>query len=142
MANIPNADQWYVLIVEDKVDSFITVGRLLEHAGVKKGHYIWKSTGLDVIGVADATAPRVDLILLDLGLHNEDGYEILTKLKAEPQYQHTKVVAVTGHVSIEEMRRAQEAGFDGFLGKPLDYERFPGQLNRLMNDNTPVWDNK
>jgi two-component system cell cycle response regulator DivK len=37
------------------------------------------------------------------------------------------------------MRKARESGFDGFLGKPLDPDRFPEQIRRILN-NEPVWE--
>jgi two-component system cell cycle response regulator DivK len=94
-----------------------------------------------VIQFAEMALPRIDLILLDIGLPHEDGYDILKRIRATPFLKSALVVAVTGHASIEEMRQAQEAGFDGFLGKPLDAEKFPEQLARILRGES-VWANR
>jgi len=49
------------------------------------------------------------------------------------------VCAVTAEASEDQMRRAQKAGFDGFLGKPLDPDRFPEQISRLLSGEA-VWE--
>jgi len=48
-------------------------------------------------------------------------------------------VAVTAEASAEQMRKAREANFDGFIGKPLDPDRFPDQIQRILSGD-PVWD--
>lgn len=126
-----------VLVVEDKVDGFVVIRRLLTFAGVR--HAEWKTSGFGVVQFAD-TLPHLDLILLDLGLPLEDGYEVLRRMRATERFKDTLIVAITGRTTVEEMRKAQSAGFDGFLGKPLDLERFPGQLARILKGE-PVWEN-
>jgi two-component system cell cycle response regulator DivK len=46
---------------------------------------------------------------------------------------------VTAEASQEQLNRAREAGFDGFLGKPLDPDRFPEQIRRLLRGEQ-VWE--
>jgi two-component system cell cycle response regulator DivK len=53
--------------------------------------------------------------------------------------QHTRVVAVTAHHSPTEMQRARAAGFDGFIGKPIDPARFPDQIRRILAGES-VWE--
>jgi two-component system cell cycle response regulator DivK len=131
----------YVLIVEDKTESYVEIARLVTLAGVPLAHCDWKTSGYGVIQFAELALPYIDLILLDVGLPHEDGYEVLKRIRATKFLQNTLVVAVTGHVSIDEMRRAQEAGFDGFLGKPLDMEKFSDQLVRILRGEQ-VWANR
>ncbi len=125
-----------VLVVEDRIDSYTTIARLLASSGVLRTRMHWKSSGSGVVQFA-ASLPPVDLILLDIGLPSEDGFEVLKDIRATPKYADTLVVAVTGHV--DEMARAKAAGFDSFLGKPLDVERFPGQLGRILGGGS-VWE--
>jgi two-component system cell cycle response regulator DivK len=49
------------------------------------------------------------------------------------------VVAVTAEASQEQIKKARESGFDGFLGKPLDPDLFPDQIQRILS-NQPVWE--
>ena len=124
-----------ILIVEDNVSNFVLMARLLDHMGV---HCEWKTSGYEVVEYAD-TLPEVNLILMDIRLPYEDGYEALRKLRASEALREIPVVAVTAYASDEQMQRSRAAGFDGFLGKPLDPDRFPAQINRILNGD-PVWE--
>ncbi|NPV68819.1 MAG: response regulator, partial [Anaerolineae bacterium] len=95
-------------------------------------------SGWQVVQFAD-TLPRVDLVLMDIRLPYEDGYQALEKIRAHHRLQNTLVVAVTAETSEEQMKRAQQAGFDGFLGKPLDPDRFPNQIRCILSGE-PVWE--
>lgn len=124
-----------VLIVEDNVSNFVLMARMLDHMGL---HCEWKTSGYEVVEYAD-TIPKVNLILMDIRLPYEDGYEALRKLRAAETLNDIPVVAVTAYASEEQMQRSRTAGFDGFLGKPLDPDRFPGQIRRILNGD-PVWE--
>ena len=124
-----------VLIVEDNVSNFVLMARMLDHMGL---HCEWKTSGYEVVEYAD-TIPKVNLILMDIRLPYEDGYEALRKLRASEALNKIPVVAVTAYASEEQMQRSRTAGFDGFLGKPLDPDRFPGQIRRILNGD-PVWE--
>jgi two-component system, cell cycle response regulator DivK len=119
----------HVLVVEDNVPNFVLIARMLAFMGVQKCE--WKTSGWQVVQFAD-TLPRVDLILMDIRLPYEDGYQALQKLRANPRLKDTCVCAVTAEASDDQLRRAKKAGFNGFLGKPLDPERFPAQIKRLL----------
>lgn len=124
-----------ILIVEDNVSNFVLMARILGYIGV---HCEWKTSGYEVVEYAD-TLPKIDLILLDIRLPYEDGYEALRKLRASDSLRDIPVVAVTAYASEEQMARSRAAGFDGFLGKPLDPDRFPDQIRRILADD-PVWE--
>lgn len=124
-----------VLVVEDNVSNFVLIARMLGFLGI---HCEWKTSGYEVVEYAD-TLPRLDLILMDIRLPYEDGYGALGKIRSSPRLKSTPVVAVTAEASLEQMNKARKAGFDGFLGKPLDPDRFPDQIQRILNDD-PVWE--
>jgi two-component system cell cycle response regulator DivK len=126
----------HVLVVEDNVPNFVLVARLLAYMGIQRCE--WKTTGWGVVDFAN-TMPRVDLILMDLRLPHEDGYEALKQLRQHPTLRDTLVVVVTAQGSATEMHKAREAGFDGFLSKPLDADRFPEQIRRILQGEQ-VWD--
>jgi two-component system cell cycle response regulator DivK len=128
-------DDSTILIVEDNVSNFVLMARMLGHMGL---HCEWKTSGFEVVEYAD-TLPRVDLILMDIRLPYEDGYQALHKLRDHDSLKEIPVVAVTAYASEDQMRRAREAGFDGFIGKPLDPDRFPEQVRRML-DGEPVWE--
>jgi two-component system cell cycle response regulator DivK len=124
-----------VLVVEDNVSNFVLIARMLGYMGI---HCEWKTSGYEVVEYAD-TLPRLDLILMDIRLPYEDGYGALRKIRASPALKDTMVVAVTAEASQEQLAKARQAGFDGFLGKPLDMDRFPDQIQRILNSE-PVWE--
>ena len=117
-----------VLVVEDNVSNFVLIARMLGYMGI---HCEWKTSGYEVVEYAD-TLPRLDLILMDIRLPYADGYGALKKIRNSPTLKDTKVVAVTAEASVEQMAKSKNAGFDGFIGKPLDPDRFPDQIKRIL----------
>lgn len=124
-----------VLVVEDNVSNFVLIARMLGYMGV---HCEWKTSGYEVVEYAD-TLPRLDLILMDIRLPYEDGYGALRKIRASSALKDTLVVAVTAEASLEQIVKARSAGFNGFLGKPLDMDRFPDQVRRILAGES-VWE--
>ena len=53
--------------------------------------------------------------------------------------KNTKIVAVTAEATENNLRRAQAAGFDGFIGKPLDPDRFPNQIKQILRGGE-IWE--
>lgn len=131
--NIPNDAA--VLVVEDNVSNFVLIARMLGYLGI---HCEWKTSGYEVVEYAD-TLPRLDLILMDIRLPYEDGYGALKKIRASERFKSVPIVAVTAEASQEQMTKARESGFDGFLGKPLDPDKFPDQIRRILNGE-PIWE--
>ena len=124
-----------VLVVADNVANFVLMARMLGYMGI---HCEWKTSGYEVVEYAD-TLPRVDLILMDIRLPYEDGYGALKKIRASAALKETIVVAVTAEASMDQLNKARAAGFNGFIGKPLDMDRFPDQIQRILNGDQ-VWD--
>lgn len=124
-----------VLVVEDNVSNFVLIARMLGYLGI---HCEWKTSGYEVVEYAD-TLTRLDLILMDIRLPYEDGYAALKKIRASERLKAVPIVAVTAEANIEQMNKARQSGFDGFLGKPLDPDRFPDQIRRIMAGE-PVWE--
>ncbi len=125
-----------ILVVEDNVQNFVLMTRLLAFLGVKKCE--WKASGWQVLEFAE-TLPHIDLILMDIFLPEEDGYQVLERLRAHPRFRDTLIVAVTADVSKENLERARQAGFDGFIGKPIDPDRFPNQVRSILQGED-VWE--
>ena len=124
-----------ILVVEDNISNFILISRLLSYLDIRCE---WKSSGFEVTEYAH-TITHLDLILMDIRLPYEDGYGALRKVRSAPQFKDTLVVAVTAEASSEQIAKARLAGFDGFLGKPLDPDRFPDQIRRILNGEA-VWE--
>ena len=126
----------HVLVVEDNVYNYQLLSRLLAFLGIQDTK--WKRSGKEVLEFADGL-PQVDLILLDIHLPYEDGYSALEKLRRHPRFAKTVIVAVTAEATEDNMKRAREAGFNGFIGKPIDPDNFPNQIIALLQGES-VWD--
>jgi DNA-binding response OmpR family regulator len=77
-------------------------------------------------------------VLLEIGLPTLDGFEVCRRLRARPDAASLTLIAMTGWGHDEDRRKSREAGFDGHLVKPVDFE----QLERVMAERearrTPV----
>ncbi len=124
-----------VLVVEDNVSNFVLIARMLGYLGI---HCEWKTSGYEVLEYADSL-PRIDLVLMDIRLPYEDGYGAQQKLRTSERFRSIPIIAVTAEASLEQMNKAKSAGFDGFLGTPLDPDRFPDQIRRILGGEH-VWE--
>lgn len=84
-----------------------------------------------------AKASRPDVIFLDLELPNLNGYDILRLIRANATFDGVPVIAYTTHIS--HLNDTRMAGFNGFLGKPLDPGEFPTQIQRILSGES-VWE--
>jgi CheY-like chemotaxis protein len=106
-----------ILVVDDNRDSAESLAMVL------------RLVGNDVRTAYDARQAlvlaenyRPGLILLDIGLPGMDGYELARQIRSEPWSSHMKLVALTGYAREEDRRRAEAAGFDHHLAKPVDFD--------------------
>jgi two-component system cell cycle response regulator DivK len=116
-----------VLVVEDNDLNLKLVKDVLEHAGFSVVVARSGETGVDL-----AVEQQPDLVLLDLGLPGIDGHEALRRLRASPRTRSLPVVAVTAYAMAADRARALEAGFDGYLEKPLDVLSLPRDVRRFL----------
>jgi PAS domain S-box-containing protein len=107
-----------ILIVEDNVGTAKILSRLLSKLGNHEIRMV--HDGLSALEAAKAQRPEV--VLLDIGLPQMDGYEVAQRLRQQPGFQETVLVALTGYGTDEDRRRSTEAGFDHHLVKPASLE--------------------
>ena len=117
-----------ILVVEDNDRNLKLVRDVLEHAGFR---VLVATSGEDGVELAVEQPP--DLVLLDLGLPGIDGHEALRRLRASPRTRSLPVVAVTAYAMAADRERALEAGFDGYLDKPLDVRSLPVDVHRFLS---------
>ncbi|WP_169444504.1 ATP-binding protein [Massilia niastensis] len=104
-----------VLIVDDNSDAADSLSTLLGVQGY--------ATAVDydaAAGLARARAERPDVMLIDIGLPDVDGYRLAEQLRALPEAAGTVLVAVTGYGQPKDRERAIDAGFAHHLVKPVD----------------------
>jgi signal transduction histidine kinase/ActR/RegA family two-component response regulator len=112
-----------ILIVEDNTDAREALREALEMAG----HKIFEA-GSGASGVESALANRPDVALIDIGLPGFDGYEVARRIRSASDVQGMRLIALTGYGSPEDRRKAEQAGFDTHLVKPLDFDELAGLL--------------
>jgi len=69
----------------------------------------------------------------------KSGFELLEAVRNHPTLASAKVVAVTAGTFEEDVQKARDAGFDGFISKPLKTTIFPSQVQRVL-DGESIWD--
>jgi CheY-like chemotaxis protein len=112
-----------IVIVEDSGDSREMLRYLLEQAGHEVHEAADGPTGVEAIL---RIAPHFALV--DLGLPGLDGYEVARRVRAQEAGRAVQLVAITGYGEPDDVRRAQAAGFDTHLVKPVD----PAQVTALI----------
>jgi PAS domain S-box-containing protein len=104
-----------ILLIEDNDDSRESLRALLEASG----HVIYEAAdGCD--GVERAVELRPDAIIIDLGLPGLDGYEVAARIRSTPGCRSAILIALTGYGQSEYRTRAEMAGFNAYLVKPVD----------------------
>jgi len=117
-----------ILIVEDNVDNLALVRFLLERAGYS---VLTALNGREALQVAQQELP--DLILMDMALPEMDGWSATRELKAIPETQHIPVVALTAYTLPGDRRKAQDAGCDGFIAKPMNVSGFHKEIESFLS---------
>lgn len=84
---------------------------------------------------------KPDVIFLDIHMEPVDGFEMLKMIRRSKHCYATPVIALTASVMYEEVRRLREAGFDGAIAKPINYDTFPGALDRILHGEQ-IWNTK
>jgi len=83
-------------------------------------------------GLEKAASEKPDLILLDIGLPEMDGWEVSAKLKEDDQLKDIPVIAVTVYAMAGDEERAYAQGFDGYLSKPIDEDELWAKVAQLI----------
>ena len=122
-ATTPTTPARNVLIVDDDRALRHAITALLQSAG-----YRTDQAGDGPEALAKLRQQPVDLMLLDIGLPQLDGYAVARRLREEAGQKPLRLIALTGYGQDEDRHQAEEAGFDAYLVKPGD----PDTLRRLL----------
>lgn len=114
-----------VLLVDDNVDSARGLSMCLESQDyqVRMGN-----NGKEGLYLAKQSLP--DVVLLDIGLPDIDGYEVAQQLRRDPQLEELVIIAMTGYGGEADKAKAKAAGFDHYLVKPVDMSKLLALLSR------------
>ena len=118
-----------VLVVDDMVDNTIVISLDLQQEGYR---VVTASDGEQAVNVASKTYP--DIILMDIGMPELDGLGAARKIRETDALRTVPLIAITAFSTEGFQYAARDAGFDGYLTKPIDFER----LHELMRKLLPV----
>ena len=116
-----------ILVVEDNPLNLKLVRDVLEYQGFE---VLTAVSGEEGVAVASSSSP--DLVLMDLQLPGIDGHEALLRMRSDPRCREIPVVAVTAFAMKDDIERADQAGFDGYIAKPISVYALPEQLARFL----------
>jgi PAS domain S-box-containing protein len=122
-----------VLVVEDNRDAAASMRMLLEYMGHSPRVAY---DGAEALDAARADAP--ELIFVDIGLPDMDGYEVARRIRQDPALRSTRLVALTGYGREDDKQRARAAGFDQHLVKPAALETLRELFSRLLGPEADV----
>jgi two-component system, cell cycle response regulator DivK len=108
-----------ILIVEDNEKNMKLVRDVLQVKG-----YRTLEAGSAEDGIALARARKPDLVLMDIQLPGMNGIEALGVLRADPATAAIPVIAVTASVMQQDRNLITQAGFDAYIGKPINLKEF------------------
>src|SRR3954454_20433930 len=126
-----------VLLIEDDAGDELITREAFEHQKLTNTLHVARdgAEGLDFLYRRGSyrSAPRPDLILLDLNLPKYDGRHILQTLKGDPDLQHIPVVVLTTSSAQEDVLRSYELHANAYVTKPVDLDRYIDAVRQIDN---------
>lgn len=116
-----------ILVIEDNATTREFLTYLLEAFG-----YSVRCAEDGMQGVEMAITDPPDVIVCDMYLPKLDGFGVLRHLKSNPATEKIPLIAVTALAMVGDRERMLSAGFDGYMRKPVDPERFVPDIERLV----------
>lgn len=122
-----HASDWIVLIVDDQPDNLGVPEAILSFHGADVHT---ASDGIEGLAFVEKTIPT--FILLDLSMPNMDGWEMLSRLRADPRTENILVIALTAHAMDGDAEVAMAKGFNGYITKPFFLNTFEEEIEKCL----------
>jgi CheY-like chemotaxis protein len=106
-----------ILVVDDNPDALRSVEKLLGLFG-----FVAAAARSGVEALEKGSTFRPDVVLLDIGMPEMDGFETARAIRAQPWGERVRIIALTGWGQPEDIERTRQAGFAAHLLKPLDIQ--------------------
>lgn len=116
-----------ILIVDDNEDSRDLVVKVLKNKGYQMVEAV---DGEDALEKAESENP--DIILLDISIPKLDGYEVTRRLKSREKFRNIPIIALTAHAMKGDKEKALQAGYDGYISKPISIHELPEQIKSYL----------
>jgi CheY-like chemotaxis protein len=126
-----------LVYVEDDEASIVVMKAIVERVMKLRTLYVLQNRA-DFVEQVKQLGVTPDIFLFDIQMQPYDGFELLSMLRGDPEFNRSKVVALTASVMSEEVARLKRRGFDGAIAKPLNIEAFPDLIAKIMNGES-VW---
>ena len=116
-----------VMIVDDEPDNIGVVALVFQfnHITVRGA-----TSGLECLKLLEEEAPS--LFLIDIQMPEMSGYELLQRIRENPAWNHIPIIALTAHARPEDRKHIMEAGFTGYISKPVTVTTFMDELNSIL----------
>jgi len=113
-----------VLIVDDDMRTTFVLSRLLSERGLRtlKGE-----NGLKALQLLE-NQPDINLVLMDIMMPVMDGYEAISRIRAQERFRELPIIALTAKAMKEDREKCLAAGANDYLPKPVDLERLISML--------------
>ena len=121
-----------ILLIEDNEMNRDMLSRRLQ----RRGYSVVKAYNGET-GQAMARSEGPDLILMDIGLPDIDGWEVTRLLKSVEETRHIPIIALTAHALVTDRQKAFEVGCDDYDTKPVDLGRLSEKMENLLAARRP-----
>jgi CheY-like chemotaxis protein len=128
----PRFDRLLILVAEDHADSREVLRQCLESLGAE---VLLAGDGIEALGILEARAP--DIVLADIRMPGMDGLQLAQRMKRDVRWARVPLVAVTAYNEPADLRATLEAGFDGHVEKPVNFDVLLPTIARLVTSNRP-----
>lgn len=119
-----------VMIVEDSHTVRYEVKLILEKIGIS---LVEVANGLGMFNVIEEYGKHVDLVIMDLTLKRENGFDLIRRLKMSEKYQNIPVLVLTEHADKANVIQAKELGVSGYLRKPIKKDELVERVTKLLD---------
>jgi CheY-like chemotaxis protein len=116
-----------ILVAEDSPDSAVPISLHLQQAGYQ---VVMANDGDEAVKIA--TVSRPDLILMDLAMPVLDGLAATKRIREEMPNAYIPIIAITAFSTSGFLQAAHDVGFDGFLSKPIDFDKLDELIRTLL----------
>jgi CheY-like chemotaxis protein len=126
----PRLDGILVLVVEDHADSRDILRQFLESLGAE---VLLARDGIEALEILETRIP--DIVLTDIRMPRMDGVQLAHRMKRHVRWARVPISAVTAYNTPADLRTTLEAGFDGHIEKPINFDVLLATVSRLVRRN-------
>ena len=116
-----------ILVVDDSNDNLVLVSLAMQDRGFR---VVTASNGEEAVNTARIAGP--DLILMDIAMPHHDGLEATSRIRDTEGFEHLPIIALTAFDTEGFRKAAHDAGFNGYLTKPIDFARLFNLIRMLL----------